>query len=104
MGIRPDQEVDVAKRARVIEWLKAEMAEHVARFFKSVWEMNGQKILDSLASLIVSSYIMGRRLGIPYHQLDEAIKEKLEQHRKEGHQLEDWYQDISSLEDHLRKR
>jgi NH3-dependent NAD+ synthetase len=52
----------------------------------------------------MSSYILGRRLGIPYRELDDLLMEKLRKHRQEGHQLEEWYQDISALEEHMRKR
>ncbi len=101
---KPEHDVDLAKRAKVIEWLKTEIVDHVARLLKGIWQGSSHQISDGLASLIASGYILGRRLGIHYRSLDEAIVEKLEKLRKEGHQLEDWYQDISSLEDHLRKR
>lgn len=39
-----------------------------------------------------------------YRELDDLLIDKLRKHRKEGHQLEDWYQDISALEEHMRKR
>ncbi|GIQ70452.1 hypothetical protein DUZ99_09735 [Xylanibacillus composti] len=97
-------EVDLAKRAKVIEWLKTEVVDQVSRLFKGLWEGSTAKITDSLASMIVSCYILGRRLGVPYHSLDDAIVDKLKKHKEEGHQLEDWYQDISTLENHMRKR
>ncbi|WP_166245905.1 MazG-like family protein [Paenibacillus turpanensis] len=99
-----EKEMDVAKRLKIVEWLKTEVLDHMSRLFKGIWDGNTHRITDSLASLVVSCYILGRRLGLPYDQLDQAMKEKLGKHRKEGHQLEDWYGDISSLEDHLRKR
>ncbi|GIO39224.1 hypothetical protein J41TS12_40850 [Paenibacillus antibioticophila] len=98
------KEMDVAKRAKVIEWLKTEVVDQVSRLFKALWEGSTTRIMDSLASLMVSSYILGRRLGISYRDLDEAILDKLRKHKQEGHQLEDWYQDISTLEEHMRKR
>lgn len=99
-----EQKLDVAKRAKVIEWLKTEMLEHVARLFKGMWEGSSQKLADSLASLIMCGYILGRRLGIPYREMDELMLDKLRDHRKEGHQLEDSYQDLSFLEEHIHKR
>ena len=99
-----DKEVDLARRAKVIEWLKTEVVDHVAHLLKGMWEGSHAKMIDGLASLVSSGYILGRRLGISYHSLDEAIVEKMKKHRQEGHQLEDWYGDISSLEEHLRKR
>lgn len=98
------KDLDVAKRAKVIEWLKTEVVDHVSRLFKALWEGSTARVGDSLASLIMSSYILGRRLGIPYRELDEVLTEKLKKHRQEGHQLEEWYQDISALEEHMRKR
>ncbi|MUG20889.1 hypothetical protein GNQ08_00330 [Paenibacillus macerans] len=98
------REMDVAKRAKVIEWLKTEVVDHVSRLFKALWEGSTTRVTDSLASLIVSSYILGRRLGVSYRDMDDSILEKLRKHQQEGHQLEDWYQDISALEEHMRKR
>lgn len=98
------KELDVAKRAKVIEWLKTEMLDQVSRLFKALWEGSTARISDSIASLIMSSYILGRRLGISFKDMDDLLIEKLRKHRQEGHQLEDWYQDISALEDHMRKR
>lgn len=98
------REMDVAKRAKVIEWLKTEVVDHVSRLFKALWEGSTTRVTDSLASLIVSSYILGRRLGVSYRDMDDSILEKLRKHQQEGHQLEDWYQDISTLEEHMRKR
>ena len=98
------KDMDVAKRAKVIEWLKTAVIDQVSRLFKSLWEGSTLRVGDSLASLLMSSYILGRRLGIPYRELDELLLEKLKKHRQEGHQLEDWYQDISALEEHMRKR
>jgi hypothetical protein len=103
-ALNSENEMDLAKRAKVIEWLKTEVIEQMSRLFKGIWEGKTQKVTDSLASLIVSSYILGRRLGVHYSSLDEAVLAKLDKAKKEGHQLEDWYGDISSLENHMRKR
>jgi len=101
---KTNAEVDLAKRAKVIEWLKTEVVDQVSRLFKALWDGSSARMTDSLASLIVSCYILGRRLGVPYHRLDDAIMDKLKKHREDQHQLEDWYQDISTLENHIRKR
>lgn len=98
------KDLDVAKRAKVIEWLKTEVVDHVSRLFKALWEGSTAKVGDSLASLMMSSYILGRRLGMSYRDLDDLLIEKLKKHKQEGHQLEEWYQDLSTLEEHLRKR
>jgi len=98
------KEMDVARRAKMIEWLKTEMLDETARLFRGLWEGRHASILDSLASLIVSSYLMARRLGINFRELDDAVREKLDRHKRENHQLEEWYGDLSSLERHLNGR
>jgi hypothetical protein len=99
-----DKEMDVATRARTIEWLKTEIVDQVSRLFKAMWDGSAVRIADSLAGLIAGAYVLGRRLGVPYKELDKAIADKLARLKQEGHQLEEQYQDLSALEDHIRKR
>ncbi|NTZ16087.1 hypothetical protein EXW96_00345 [Paenibacillus sp. JMULE4] len=99
-----DRDVDLAKRAKIIEWLKTELVDQMAHLLKGIWEGSHHRIVDGLASLIAYCYILGRRLGISLRNLDEVILDKMKKHREEGHQLEEWYGDISALEEHLRKR
>jgi len=99
-----EKDMDLAKRVKVIEWLKTEIIDQSARLLKGIWEGSQAKTVDALASLISSGYILGRRLGVSYRSLDEAIMDKMKQHKAEGHQLEDWYGDISALDEHISKR
>ncbi|PZE19071.1 MazG-like family protein [Paenibacillus xerothermodurans] len=99
-----EKDIDLAKRAKIIEWLKTELVDQMAHLLKGIWEGSQIKIIDGLASLVACCYILGRRLNISYRSLDEAVLEKMKRHRAEGHQLEEWYGDISALEEHLRKR
>jgi len=99
-----ERDLDVATRTRMIEWLKTEVVDQMSRLFKGMWDGSTSRVVDGLAGLIASSYILGRRLGIPYRDLDNAIADKLARLRQEGHQLEDQYQDLSELSEHIRKR
>jgi len=98
------KEMDVARRAKLIEWLKTEMLDETARLFRGLWEGRQASIVDALAGLIVNSYLLARRLGIPYQELDGAVRDKLDEHKRQNHQLEEWYGDLSSLERHLDGR
>jgi len=98
------KEMDVARKAKIIEWLKTEMMEEMAQLFRGLWEGRQAKIVDGLASLIVSSYLLARRLGVDFKELDRSVLEKLKTHKRENHQLEEWYGDLSSLERHLDGR
>lgn len=98
------KELDVARRAKMMEWLKTVMMEQMAQLYRGLWEGRQAKVVDSLASIIVSSYLLARRLGVSYRELDEAVLEKIKLHKRENHQLEEWYGDLSSLERHLDGR
>lgn len=99
-----ERDLDVATRARTIEWLKTEVVDQVSRLFKAIWDGSSARLTDSLAGLIASSYILGRRLGVSFRDLDRAVADKLAKLKQEGHQLEDQYQDLSLLSEHIRKR
>lgn len=104
MGMGSGKDMDVARRAKIIEWLKTEMIEEMAQLFRGLWEGRQTRIVDGLASLIVSSYLLARRLGVSYRELDDTVLEKLKTHKRDHHQLEEWYGDLSSLERHLDGR
>lgn len=99
-----ERDVDVATRAKTIEWLKTEIVDQVSRLFKAMWDGSTVRIVDSMAGLIAGVYILGRRLGVSYQELDGAVADKLARLKQEGHQLEDQYRDLSALEEHIRKR
>lgn len=99
-----ERDMDVANRVRMIEWLKTEVVDQTSRLFKAMWDGSTSRVIDGLAGLIASSYILGRRLGIPYRDLDNAIADKLAKLKHEGHQLEDQYRDLTDLSEHIRKR
>lgn len=96
--------VHIAKSLKVIEWLKAEIIEQVAALFRGLYHGQESYIIDSLASLIIAIYVLARRVGIPFHKLEKAVLEKLQDHKKEGHEIEEWYGDLSVLEQYINKR
>lgn len=96
--------VHIAKNIKVMEWLRAEIVEQVANLFKGLFQGKESYIIDSMASLLIAVYVLARRIGIPFHKLDKAILEKLQNHQKEGHEIEEWYGDLSVLEQYMKKR
>ena len=94
----------VAKNLKVLEWLKSEIVDQVAKLFKGLISGKESHIIDSMASLVVSIYVLARRLGIPFHQLDHTIEEKLQNHLTDGHEIEEWYGDLSMLQEYIKRR
>jgi hypothetical protein len=101
---RPDRGVQFAKSVKIIDWLKTEMLGQVANLFKGIYHANQHIIIDSLSSLVASVYVLARRMGFSFRELDQTVVQKLKEHIKDGHQLEEWYGDLSKLEEYLNKR
>ncbi|NLY45944.1 MAG: hypothetical protein GX053_08175, partial [Tissierella sp.] len=53
---------------------------------------------------IMESYVLGKRLGINFKDLDTTLKENIKLNLIEEHKIERWYGDLSSLLDHIESR
>ena len=95
------QEGGIAKNIKVIEWLKADLITSVSALFRSMLKSSEDHLLDALASLLVTCYVLGRRLGINFSRLDLRVEAKLRQGIDEDHELERWYGDLSALLNYL---
>jgi len=91
----------IAKNIKIIEWLKADLLTSLSALFKSMLRGSEELILDALASLVITCYVLGRRLGINFPRLDFKIEAKLRQGIDENHEVERWYGDISNLLNYL---
>lgn len=94
----------VARNARAVEWLKAEMAAGVGNGFRQLIKGPREPVAESLADTIMASYLLASRVGIPPEDLDARIDKKLSANIREGHQLERWFGDLSELLEYRRRR
>lgn len=101
---RPERGLQFAKNVKIIDWLKTEILGQVANVCKGLYHANQLMIIESLSGLIIATYILARRVGFSYRELDQAVIEQLREHTREGHQLEQWYGDLSTLEEYINKR
>lgn len=99
-----NQEGGIAKNIKVIEWLKADLITSVSALFKSMIRGSEEMLLDALSSLIITCYVLGRRLGLNFSRLDVKVEAKLRQGIEEGHEVERWYGDLSSLLSYLMEK
>ncbi len=99
-----EKEFNIAKNVKIIEWLKTEILDSIAGLFKGLQKGSEQVFVDFLANIIVLTYILGRRLGLSFRELDQEILNKIAQNKETGHQLEEWFGDLSALQQHIDKR
>jgi hypothetical protein len=99
-----DQQIDVTKNIKTIEWLKSELLTTIASLFELL--VKGVKgtqdaLIDVLANIILVTYILGKRLGINFATVDMRIEDKIRLGILEKHKVEGWYGDLSSLKQYL---
>lgn len=97
-------ESEILRKMRLIEWLKAELIANVGQLYQAMAKNSEQAIRDGLASIVISCFVLGRRLGINFADLDEAIVTRLSQNIKKENDVEKWFGDFSEYQRHLRQK
>lgn len=98
--------IDITKNIKIIEWLKSELLSSVAALFDLLIKglKGGQEaIVDTLANIIMVSYVLGKRLGIDYNSIDMRIEDKIKLGILEEHKVENWFGDLSGLKKHMNR-
>ena len=83
-------ETDILRKIRLIEWLKAELVTSVGQVFQAIAKNSQSAINDALAAVLVSCYILGKRLGIDFEALEEAVLLRITQCIAQGQEAEKW--------------
>ena len=102
-----DRNSDVTKNVKIIEWMKKELILSVGDVFDLIFK--GIKPLDevlqdTLANIIMITYLLAKRLGISFSEIDYKIKEKIRIGIDQNHSVESWYGDFSNLKKHMENR
>ena len=97
--------IDIARNMKTIEWLKVELLSDIA-YLHSVFVNNDnntkENLEDIISNIILESYILGKRLGIEYEDMDLALEENIKLNLIKEHKIEQWYGDISQLLEHIQ--
>lgn len=98
---------NIMENMSLVENYKTYLLSSIADLYSSM--LNGNKanmndINDEISSIIILSYLLSRRLGIDYTQVDERIIRKLKAGLVEGNNAEKEYQDYSKLIYHIKER
>lgn len=95
---------DLARAARTVEWLKAELLAGVASVARGQVRGREDEVAEGLGDVLLNTYLLARRMGVGFARLDLRVLHKLQVNIDEGHALEAWYSDLSALRDHLDSR
>lgn len=101
-----NKDIDIVKNMKTVEWLKSELLSNIAylhKIFTDTEESSKENIEDTISNIIMESYILGKRLGINFKDLDKTLKENIRLNLIEEHKIERWYGDLSGLLDYLNQ-
>jgi hypothetical protein len=93
-----------ARQVKIIEWLKAELAASVGAVLRALVAGTEDAIVAALASLVLTAYVLGRRVGVSFVRLDMRVARAAEELIASGHEIERSYGDLSELVAHLGGR
>jgi hypothetical protein len=98
------QESDILRKLRLIEGLKADLLTEVGKLYQAMARNKREAIGEALAQIIISAFVLGRRLGIDYPQMDELINNRLGTNINQEPEIERWFGDMSEYRRHLRQK
>lgn len=96
------QTMNVASNAKLIEVLKAEFIGEASDVIRAALSPNGrEELIDTLGASVLLAYLLARRCGVSFAELDGEILRKAESGIKDKHILESNYGDLSLLKKHF---
>jgi hypothetical protein len=96
------QSLSVVSNAKMIEVLKSELIGEAADVLRAGLNPGGRGDLkDALAGTALLAYMLARRCGISFAEIDADIMGKIADGIREGHMLEADYGDLTSLKTHF---
>lgn len=101
------QEIDIIKNMKTVEWLKAELLSNIAylhRLFVNNEDISKENLEDTISNIILESYVLGKRIGLNYTDIDLTLKENIKLNLIKEHKIERWYGDLSQLLEHIESR
>lgn len=98
------QESDILRKLRLIEGLKADLLVEVGKLYQAMARNQQADIGEALAQVIISTHVLGRRLGIDYSEMDEIVNTRLGHNIKQEPEAERWFGDLSEYRRHLRQK
>ncbi|RBP44050.1 MazG-like family protein [Garciella nitratireducens] len=100
-----NKNMSITKSIRMIEWCKCELLAGVSSLFDLCFKgakASQEMILDTLSNIIMVVYIIGRRLGVEYSDIDKRLESKLKLGILEEHEAEKWFGDLSDLSHYIK--
>ncbi len=99
-----EQDFDIGRNIKAIEWLKTEIVVNAGQVCRALQSAKDELVLQALANIMLSCYLLARRMGVSFSRLELEVQRRTKQAQTDGHELEQWYNDLSNLAEHLEVR
>lgn len=102
-----NKEVNVMANIKIIDGLKAQLLCIIGEFFKLLTRGSNiaqNSILECLSSAIIVLYVLAERLGYSFKEVDDTIKEKLQNGIKSEDEIEKEGKSLSKLKNYITNR
>lgn len=99
-----EHDFDIGRNIKAIEWLKTEIVVNAGQVCRALQSAKDELVLQALANIMLSCYLMARRIGASFSRLELEVQKRTKQAQIDNHELEQWYNDLSNLAEHLEVR
>jgi hypothetical protein len=99
--INQEEFPDITSNIKNIEWLKCEILSDITSLYSKLSygysEESSCVVGENISAIVAKCYLLAKRLGIPYEEIDIKLEGKLQAGLLEKTGLEEKYGDISDL-------
>ena len=103
-----EQTFNLSTNLRAVDNLKSEILSEVARLYQGLSDYDSpeiyERVLGSVATIVAMDYILARRIGLDFQDVDRKIAELTTIAEENNHELEIAFSDMSELRSFIRKR
>lgn len=103
-----EQIMNITTNLRAIDTIKSEVLREVAKLHCELANFEEANLYEnvsgSIATIIAMDYILARRMGMEFSDIDKKIVELTTIAEENGHELEQVFSDMSELRRYVRNR
>ena len=100
--------LNITTNIKAIDVIKSEILSEVAKLYEVLADFdNGdiyENVSNSISTIVAMDYILARRLGFSYEDIDKKIIELTSIAEENHHELEVAFSDMSDLRRHISRR
>jgi len=99
------KDIEIAGNIKSIELLKIELMQNITGLFENIISDSdsniNKRISKSSANIINLTYILAKRLGVSFEEIQKSMSDGLKAGIRNGNRIEEKYKDLSELLDKI---